>query len=418
MRLSEKLGAICAAAALIPLIIASLIVLPQISAYSRHQAIENLQGDARAAAGLFDKRLVELRGAAQKLADDIFNRALVGGEQPGGNAPPAWARLQDMLPRAQNDYGLDFVIIADAQGHIIARHNDRPAPGETLLGAEGKNPIAEKVIAGGSQPIASAIVERGERLAQLGLDHRAQVQLAGGSTVDEAMMLEAAAPIMSSGRFIGVALIGQMLNNDSRSRPGASSLQNSLVAEMRQTLYRNTDEDAGALIAVGPAIVASSIPVGTSGVDAPLVGLTRNSPPGEDRIRQGERSYTIAWQPIKALDNTEIGAIGIARSAADLDAQKGAVRATLIVLALIMFALAGLGGFFYGRALAIRLDDLTQAANRWSVGELSTPAKDRDPMMSKWVPSFIARDEVSRLAAQLEQMRESFRQAIERLRKR
>ena len=286
-----------------------------------------------------------------------------------------------------------------------------------MLGAEDKNPVAEKVISGGNQPVASAVIERGERLAQLGLDHRAQVQLAGGSTVDEAMMIEAAAPIMSSGRFIGITLIGQMLNNDSRSRPGASSLQNSLVAEMRQTLYRNTDEDAGALIAYGPAIVASSIPVG-SGVDSPLAGTARNSSQGEEIIRQGERSYIIAWQPIKALDNTEIGAIGIARSAADLDGQKGAVRATLIVIALIAFALAGVGGFFYGRALAMRLDDLTQAASRWSVGELSTPAKDRDPMMSKWVPSFIARDEVSRLAAQLEQMRESFRQAIERLRKR
>lgn len=417
MRLSEKLGAVCAAAALIPLIIALLIVLPQVSSYSRRQAIENLQSDARAAAGLYEKRLVELRGAAQKLADDIFNRALVGGEQPGGNATPAWARLQDMLPRAQNDYGLDSVVVADMQGHVIARHNDRPAPGETLLGAEDKNPLAEKIISSGNQPIASVVAERGERLALWGVDHRAQVQLANGSTIDEAMMIEAAAPIISSGRFIGFTLIGQMLNNDSRSRPGVSSLQNSLVAEIRQTLYRNTEEDAGALIAYGSNIIASSIPVG-SGVDSPLAGLTRNASQSEEIIRQGERSYTIAWQPINALDNTEIGAIGIARSVADLDGQKGAVRATLIVIALIASALAGLGGFFYGRALAVRLDDLTQAAGRWSVGELSAPAKDRDPMMSKWVPSFIARDEVSRLAAQLEQMRESFRQAIERLRKR
>lgn len=417
MRLSEKLGAVCAAAALIPLIITSFVILPQISSYSRRQAIENLQSDARAAAGLYEKRLVELRGAAQKLADDIFNRALVGGEQPGANAPPAWARLQDMLPRAQNDYGLDSVIVADMQGHVIARHNDRPVPGETLLGAEDKNPIAEKIISSGNQPVASVVVERGERLALWGLDHRAQVQLASGSTVDEAMMVEAAAPIVSSGRFIGFTLIGQMLNNDSRSRPGVNSLQNSLVAEIRQTLYRSMDEDAGALIAYGPDIIASSIPVG-GGVDSPLMGLTRNASSGEAIINQGPRGYTIAWQPINALDNTEIGAIGIARSAADLDGQKGAVRVTLMIVGLIAGALAGLGGFFYGRALAMRLDDLTQAASRWSVGELSTPAKDRDPMTPKWVPRFMASDEVSRLAAQLEQMRESFRQAIERLRKR
>ena len=417
MRLSEKLGAVCAAAALVPLVIALLIVLPQVSSYSRRQATENLQSNARAAAGLYEKRLVELRSVAQKLADDIFNRALVGGEQSGGNAPTTLARLQDMAARAQNDYGLDCVIVAGTQGRVIARHNDRPVPGETLLGAEDKNPLAEKIISGGNQPLASAVIERGERLVQWGVDHRAQVQLAGGSTVDEAMMIEAAAPIISSGNFIGFTLIGQMLNNDSKSRPGVDSFQNSLVAEMRQTLYRNSNEDAGVLIAYGPAIIASSIPV-VEGVDSPLAGMKRNSLLSEDVIRQGERSYVIAWQPIKALDDTEIGAIGIASSAADLNGQKGAVRATLIVIALIAFALAGAGGFFYGRALAVRLDDLTEAASRWSVGELSTPAKDSDPMMSKWVPSFISRDEVSRLATQLEQMRESFRQAIERLRKR
>jgi HAMP domain-containing protein len=414
MRLSEKLGAVCAAAALIPLVIASLIVLPQVSSYSRRQAIENLQSDARAAAGLYEKRMVELRSTAQKLADDIFNRALVGGESAGSNASPAWARLQDMIARAQNEYGLDLVIVADAQGHVIARHNDKPVPGETLLGDEDKNPLAEKVISGGNQFVASAVVERGTRLAQLGLDHRAQVQLADGSAVDEALMIEAAAPITSGGRFIGFALIGQMLNNDSRSRPGASSLQNSLVAEIRQTLYRSTDADAGVLIASGSAIVASSVPAGSGGGDSPLAGMVRQATQDEDTIR----GYVIAWQPIKALDDTEIGAIGIARSVADLEGQKTTVRAMLIMIALIALALAGVGGFFYGRALAMRLDDLTQAASRWSVGELSTPAKDRDPMMSKWVPSFIARDEVSRLAAQLDQMRESFRQAIERLRKR
>src|ERR1044072_5953982 len=116
MRLSEKLGAVCAAAVLVPLFLTSLIVLPLVYCYLRRQAIENIQNNARAAAGLYEKRLVELRGAAQKLADDIFNRALVGGKQTGGNTPPAWARLQDMLPRAQNDYGLDSVIVADARG--------------------------------------------------------------------------------------------------------------------------------------------------------------------------------------------------------------------------------------------------------------------------------------------------------------
>jgi methyl-accepting chemotaxis protein len=223
--------------------------------------------------------------------------------------------------------------------------------------------------------------------------------------------------VIISGRLIGFALIGQMLNNYSRTRPGASSLQTPLVAEVRQTLYHNAEMDQGAVIAYGPAIVASSFPP-ASGEDSPLVGGRRDPAQSEEIIRQRERGYWAAWQPIKSLDNADIAAIGVARNATALEGEKNAARATLIALALIASALAGIGGFFYGRALAIRLEELTQAASRWSVGELSAAAKDRDPMMSKWIPGFIARDEISRLAAQLEEMRESFRQAIERLRKR
>ncbi|HKP84506.1 MAG TPA: hypothetical protein VJZ26_00330, partial [Blastocatellia bacterium] len=272
-------------------------------------------------------------------------------------------------------------------------------------------------ISGGNQPAASAVVERGERLAKLGLDRVAQVRMADGSTVDEALMIEAAAPVISGGRLIGVALVGQMLNNYSKLRPGASPLQNPLVVEVRQTLYRNADMDRGALVSFGSSIVASSIPP-ASGGDSPLAGARRDAARSEETIRQGGRSYVVVWQPIKSLDNAEIASIGIARSAAELEGQKASVRVTLVAVAALAFALAGVGGFFYGRALAIRLNELTQAASRWGVGELSAPAKDYDPMMSKWVPGFIARDEISSLAAQLDEMRESFRQAIERLRKR
>jgi HAMP domain-containing protein len=412
MRLSVKLGAICAAAALLPFIIASLIVLPQLSSYWHRQAIENLQSDSRAAAGLYEKRLVELRSAAREIA----NRALVSNDNSDTNSSQALARLQDMLARALDDYGLDFIIIADPQGRVIARHNGRPAQGETVLGAEDRNLVAEKVISG-NQTVASAVVERGEQLERFGIDRRAQVRVADGSTVEDTLMIEAGVPVIIGGRLIGIALIGQMLNNFSKPRPGASSLQTPLIAEIRQTLYRNAGEDRGALIAYGPFIVASNFS-SASGGESPLTGVSRDTGRSEETINQGARSYIVAWQPIKSPDSSEVGALGVARPATELDGQKAAAQATLILVAALAFALAGVGGFFYGRALAVRLDDLAQAASRWSVGELSAPAKDRDPMMSKWIPRFISSDEISHLAAQLEQMRESFRQAIERLRKR
>ncbi len=418
MRLSEKLGALCAGAAILPLLVAALVVLSQLSTHARRQADESLQRDARAAAAIADKRLSELRAAAQRLADDIANRALVNPDGAKSNpATTTQARIQDLLPRALQEYGLDFAIVADAQGRVIARHNDLPAPTETLTAGGDRNALAAAVLANG-QPVAAAAVEGGARLKALGLDLRAQVKLANGATLDEALMVEAAAPIQGGGHAVGLALIGQMINNDSKPRPGATALQTPLVAEIRQTLYHNAEADGGALVAYQNAVIASSVS-GAAGNDtaSALLGLPYDATKGEAIIEQSNESYAVAWQPMRALDGADAGSIGIARNTRTLAGATGAARTTLLLIALIAGALAGTGGFFYGRGLGLRLEALNDAVTRWGVGELSAAAKDHEPIWP-WLGGFTARDEISRLAASLEQMRESFRQAIDRMRRR
>jgi HAMP domain-containing protein len=417
--LSEKLGALCAGAAILPLLVASLVVLSQLSSHARRQANEDLQRDARSAAAIYDKRLSELRWAAGRLADDIVNRAFVRSDSAAStSATMTLPRLQDMLERAQQEYGLDFAIVADAQGAIIARHNNRPASAETLTTGENENALAERVLSGG-QALSAAAIERGTRLQTLGLDLRAQVKLINGATVDEALMIEAAAPIQGGGRAVGIALIGQMINNDSKLKPGATTLQTPLVAEIRQTLYRNTEEDASVLAAYQDAIIASSV-AGTADSEtaSALMGALCDATKSDGVIEQGNESYAVAWQPIKAVDGADVGRLGVARNTRALAGATRTVRTTLLLIAAIALLLAGAGGFFYGRALGLRLEGLNEAVTRWSVGELSAPAKDRDPMMMRWVAGFTLRDEISRLAASLEQMRESFRQAIDRMRRR
>jgi Double sensory domain of two-component sensor kinase len=421
MRLSFKLGALCAVAALVPSIVIFITISSQVSSHARKQALEQLRSDARAAGSLCEKRLVEMRAAAQAFADEIANRALVSSDNLDGNNPAAWARLQDLLPRAQNEWSLDFVVITDPLGRVIARQNDRPAPGETLLGAGDKNPVAEKVIAGGNLPVAACVIERGERYARLGLDRIAQVHLSDGSTIDEALMIEAGAPIFSGGRFVGVSLIGQTLNTYYKPRAATSPLQTPLVAEARQTLFRGGEEDAGAVIALGKAIVASSVPPDTahpSSNEAALIGALHDTTKTEEALGVRDRDYNIAWQPLKSLDGTAIGAIGVVRPAGEFEGAAQSVRAIVALVGAICSVLACGAGFMFGRGLGARLDDLTQAAGRWSLGDLSTPARDTDRFLARWIPIEFLRDEITQLAAQLDRTRESFRQAIERMRKR
>jgi methyl-accepting chemotaxis protein len=233
-------------------------------------------------------------------------------------------------------------------------------------------------------------------------------------------MLEAGAPIFSGGRFVGAVLIAQMLNTYHKARAGSNPLQTPLVAEARQTLYRNEEEDAGAVIALDKAIVASSVPPGTSeAAGGPaLIGTLHGSAAIEEAYGHGARSYSIAWQPLKSIDGKAIGSIGIARPARELDGAADAAGTTGFLVSAIASLLAGAAGFIFGRGLGARLDDLKDAAGRWSLGELSTPARDSEPFLAKWIPAGSLRDEVSQLAEQLDQMRESFRQAIERIRKR
>jgi HAMP domain-containing protein len=386
---------------------------------ARRRGLDALRSDARVASALYEKRLIEMRAAAQALADEIATRALVGSDSVDRNAPAAWARLQDALPRAQNDAALDLVIVTDPLGRVIARQNDKPSPGETLLGAD-KSPVAERVIAGGNMPTATCVVERGDRYTRLGLDRVAPIRLDNGSTLNEALMIEAGAPIFSGGRFVGVVLIGQMLNTYYKPRPGSSSLQTPLVAEVKQTLSRGAEEDAGALIALDRAIVASSVPpdAARDASGRALAGTAHDPAKTEEESRDGERDYSIAWQPLKSLDGAAIGAIGYARPTRELEGPAAAVRTTMLLTGAVAAIAAGVAGFMFGRGLGARLDVLRQAANRWSLGELSASAREREPVLSRWVPPELLRDEINDLAEQLDRMRESFRQAIERMRKR
>jgi hypothetical protein len=419
MRLSIKLGALCAIAALVPSVIAAVIVPSKVASEAAASTTRQLEKDSRAAAALYEKRLAEMGAAAARLADQIASRAMVSEESGDRNQPSARARLEDLLTHAQNDLSLDFITVADPQSRIIAQ---RPTSDQSLLGAEDQGPVAAKMASGATEPVASAVIERGERYGRLGLDR--MVRVAGGAGVDEALVIEAAAPILSSGRVSGFVVIGQMLNVYYNPRPKSAdgvftSLQTPLVAEIKQTLYRGPEEDAGALVSLNNIVIASSIPqqgaAAAAQPEPPLVGAAREA--GPVISRQG-RSYVVAWQPLKTVDGSEVGAVGVARPAAELSGASGSARAIMIVIAALGTALAGGVGFLLGHSIATRINDLDEAAGRWSVGELSTVARDRDPMMSKWVPGFVARDEISRLAGRLEEMRASFRQAIERLRKR
>jgi HAMP domain-containing protein len=416
MRLSVKLGALCATSALLPLAVASVVVLPGIPPTAAPDyPVERLRSDARVAASTYEKRLEQMRLAAQHLANEIAVK-IIGPASASAPEPARMARIQDLLGRVRVDLSLDFLIVTDRTGRVTARHNDQPSPGESVL-APAKNPIAERVLADGAQmrisPLAGGVVETGEQLRRLWLDQGAAVKRDDGSTLEEAFVIEAAAPIFSGGGFQGAILIGQMLNKYHVARAGANQLQTPLVTELSQTLFASGDREAGALIALGDTIVASSVRE-SAGSKPVLLGARRNPNvvDGEEILKSGAREYLVSWRSLKSPDESTLGAIGVCVASVN----PGWTHTHLAKLAAAIAAAAalvvGFIGFLAGRALASRINSLRDAVGRMSLGELSTAIRDRNSDGSP------GKDEIGHLANQLDQMRESFRHAIERLRKR
>jgi HAMP domain-containing protein len=434
MRLRIKLGLICALAATLPLVAISFLIMRQASATARDGKMEKLQAEARAAGSIYEKRLIEMRSAAQFLAVDIAAKSLVDTSESvrPGSAGPAHARLQDLLAKARDELSLDFLVVTDPAGQVVARHNDVPQRGETLVGPAGKNPVAEEIINAGSRlqviSIAAPVVERPEFLSRMWLAKPAEIQGAPGVG---ALIIESGAPIMSSGRFLGIVLVGQMLNNYYKTgRQGSNPLQTAMVAEVRQQLYPGIDQ-AGALVALGDTVIASSVLPGPAS-EPVLVGTKLDPDENPEIIESQGSQYIAAWRPIKSIDGTQIGTIGVAVTSGPPGGIDVPLLSTLAIAIAATIALVALGGVFWGGVISKRLAVLSDAVSRMRVGELSTQVRDTGALPS-WIPGLgsrysnglhegngslpAARDEIEELADNLDRMRESFKQAIERVRK-
>jgi hypothetical protein len=435
MRLRIKLASVCALTAILPLIGISILIARRSAAAARTAGVQKLESEARAAESIYEKRLIEMRSAAQGLADEIGAKSLLDAVDSArsSSSGPARARLQDLVTRSKDELGLDFLIVADAGGQVIARHNDSPKPGETLLSPSARNPLADAVIDAGGRlhvtSVAATVAEQADFLSRMWLDAASRIKNAPAAG---ALVVESCAPIMSSGRFLGIVLTGQMLNNYYRGgRPGSNPLQTPVVTEARLKLYPGIDQGAGALVALGDTVIASSVlPSPTS---EPILVGSRHDPAKTFELIEGEPvQYLVSWRPLKSVDGSQIGAIGAATSTAVQSGIDFSLTSTLALATAGTALLIGLAGAFWAGIVSRRVAALSDAVSRMRVGELTRAVRDSGGLPN-WVPGLGTRpsnglpsgngsapaggDEIEELAGNLDLMRESFKQAIERLRK-
>jgi hypothetical protein len=441
MGLRLKLAVVCSVAVVIPLLMGAIFIFRQVSSRLREQSIQRLQAQSSAAMSLYDKRLAQMQSAAETLADEIGGKSLLGTDGSAAAQTQSRAKLQDLLSGERDRLSLDFLIVSDPVGLVIARHNDSPSDREAVTAPGKSNPVVDAVLAEGRRldrtPTAACAVEQAEFLSRMWLDKAAKVE---GSQLDQALLIEVGAPIISSGQFLGIVFAGQMLNNYYVRRPGSGDLQTPLVAGIRHDLFSDSD-DSGSVMALGSTIIASSIC--RSGAGEPILRGSKCDPSRRfETITDAIGSYAVCWRPITSLEGGGIAAIGVAVPLDRLTDGSTTVLLVLVVTAMFGAILAGLAGFAFGEMMSARLKALTDAVSRMSLGELSTEVQDRpgpsgrNGLLSRLsVMTALKRnpnssgdgrqsalqngsDEIGVLAEHLEQLRASFRMAVERLRRR
>jgi methyl-accepting chemotaxis protein len=417
LNIRNKLILFAVLAIVVPLGLSALIILQQLSSFTNERSTERIKSDARVAKSIFDKRRENVQSAAQSVAQSIAaNRGAAAAPQPPAAgqepAPSAPARgMQDALKNAQAASSVSFVAYLDPRGKVVAQHNGAGV-GDGMYFAN--NVIVKDVInqAQTRTPEARSgvVVEEQAAVDAINLTDRAKV-----GDVGKGLFLEAAAPVMSGDSLQGVVLLGQLVNNDvdvSESAP-----QKSIVNEIKETLYRDMREEGSVIIAMtdggSNTIVTTNLPAGSQGgvvvgrrvADA---GGTFEAPSyNEERFPSGD--YVTSFVPIESVSTagaSTIGRIGVAIKEDWFTSIVRRVQWTILVVTIVALLMAIAGAVYAAQRLTRPIEELTEAANRISLGELDVPIAVQSD------------DEIGTLGESLDRMRISLKQAIERLRKR
>lgn len=419
MKLNIRNKLILFAALLIfaPLALSALAFVIIVRGNIEADAQRTVEKDARLAGEILKNRQQVLVGIAQATAQAIAKDNLIdsastptSATSSTGNASQAaqasqqggQRQLQQVLKQRTDGSGVDFIAVINTKGEVLIRSNGAATTGETVadnpLFIKSKNAIEsnqpdaiEKATSGG------ALNETDEFLKRFGLDE----QLKKTTGVKIGLTLEGIAPIASGSKALGYVLVGQLANNapQDENRPLTA-----LTRQVKQTLYRDLqDASVTVILMKDKTIVSASDPkaVGTK-IQSDLAS---DKPTAVGNSLLGD-SFKTAFAPVKSPDDSLVGYIGVGVK----DSYFNSVLYTsllIIAVATLVFLALGVGlAVYLSQQLTQPITQLTEAANRISLGELDDPI------------SVSSNDEIGQLGESLERMRISLKQAIERLRSR
>ncbi len=362
------------------------------------------EGERRVALGLrtadamLHWRLEETEQGARSLAELAALR-LQSGERVGSGCLEAWRTQQ----------GLDFVQFADPSGRLVAasRARTRGAVADSAVRAIA----ARKTVAGLALVPLTDLEAESPRLAaqaRVPIIPTARAKPGGPERLSEAMVLEAAAPVLDAGGGVrGAIRVGTVVNGNFE-----------FVDFVRRNVF-TTDTYKGQNLGTvtvfqGDVRVATNVERadGSRAVGTRVSAEVHDRVLGEGQLWQGPAFvvgswYVSAYEPLRDLDGRTIGMlyVGILKSRYD------DMRAKAMQSFVGMAALALLAAVVLSAALARRftrpLAELTTGAAEIARGNLDHQFR---------LPSSARHDEIRRLTLAFDQMLAALRERDERLR--
>lgn len=410
--IKQKLMIFSALLVFVPLLFSALIIGYIVKSNIDDQSAQSMEKDARVAEQLYKNRELLIVQVVQNSAQSISAQGLFDLAQAptGASNDPKSAtsrvqeegnkRLASLLTSAQQAGNIDFIVVTDSKGNIIARQAEGEAGGSLSDNALVVS-IQNAVTASRTYAQSSSIKESAEKIKLLAgekLAQRAEIK-AEGRSITDGLMIEAAAPITNNnGRLLGIVLAGLLVNNAPQDR--------AVIEDIKTKLYPSLPDFSGASITLNDVIISTNMPIQQNGALGKRTTVAVSDVPKTSVETFNDEAYKSAYVPIKDISQQVIGRVGVQVKQSWFNAVLNKVL-LIIVLIVLVFILGAIGVAIYAaQKLTKPIMELTEASNNISLGKLDESIQIKSD------------DEIGQLAEALERMRISLKQALDRLRSR
>ncbi|MCS6884596.1 MAG: HAMP domain-containing protein [Acidobacteriota bacterium] len=409
LMIKQKLIIFAALLILIPMLLSAALIGYIVNSNIESQSALSVEKDARVAEQLYKSRLLTVLQAAQNSAQALSAQNLLeSAPSSGGGDSKSTVRISDAARRRVKDIvegsiqasNLDFVVIVDATGKIIHPQQSDAAASvkDNPLFIAVQNSVAAKKI----DALASSVKEPATALKYYAGEELAkQASVKGeGPPLSEGLVIEAAAPIISTnGDLRGMVLAGLLINN---AKP-----EKSLADYIKKTLYPELLDSAGAVIALGDTVVSGNLPIQQGGgIGTKIKRKDLKDVPSAGTEMVGQQEYKTAYAPVKDINSQVIGRVGVEIKQSWFNAVLNRVLIIIFLIVVFFLIVATVVAVFAAQRLTRPIVELTEASHQISLGKLDQAIQIK------------SEDEIGQLAEALERMRISLKQALERLRAR